>query len=166
MLSPKQSREFSGTYAREIFDALPECMTVLHICGNTTDILKEMAATGAEGLSLDTVVKFEEEIDSVSDSVLIGNVDPVRVMLDGTPEKVYENTLDVRKKMKGHEDFILSTGCDLSPKTPHENIRAFVEAGKAKNKTLKGCPVLFLRAGYFSVWEIRYNGPVMSICRK
>ncbi|MGC9372087.1 MAG: uroporphyrinogen decarboxylase family protein [Thermovirgaceae bacterium] len=132
MLSPKQFREFSGNYVREIFDALPECMTVLHICGNTTYILKEMAATGAEGLSLDTAVKFDEVIDSVPDSVLIGNIDPVRVMLDGTPEKIYENTLDLRKKMKGHNNFILSTGCDLPPKTPHENIQAFVEAGKAK----------------------------------
>lgn len=117
---------------REIFDALPECMTVLHICGNTTYILKEMAATGAEGLSLDTAVKLDEVIGSVPDSVLIGNVDPVRIMLDGTPEKVYENTLDLRKKMKDHNNFILSTGCDLPPKTPHENIQAFVEAGKAK----------------------------------
>ncbi|MFP4482025.1 MAG: uroporphyrinogen decarboxylase family protein [Thermovirgaceae bacterium] len=130
MLSPKQFREFSGAYVKEIFDALPECMTVLHICGNTTYILKEMAATGAEGLSLDTAVKFDEVVDSVPNSVLIGNVDPVRVMLDGTPEKVRESTLDLRRKMKDYDNFILSTGCDLPPKTNHENILAFVEAGK------------------------------------
>ena len=131
MLSPKQFDEFSGAYIKEIYDSLPECMTVLHICGNTTYILKAMAATGAEGLSLDTPVKLHEVIDMIPDVVLIGNVDPVRVMLQGSPEKVYENTLDLRRKMKGHKNFILSTGCDLPPETPFENIEAFVKAGRA-----------------------------------
>jgi len=106
-------------------------MIVLYICGNTTYILKAMAATGAEGLSLDTPVKLHEVIDMIPDVVLIGNVDPVRVMLQGSPEKVYENTLDLRRKMKGHKNFILSTGCDLPPETPFENIEAFVKAGRA-----------------------------------
>lgn len=132
MLSPKQFKEFSGQYVTEIFNALPECMTVLHICGNTTYIIKEMAATGADGLSLDTAVKLDEVVDLVPESVLIGNVDPVRVMLSGTPDQVRENTLELRRKMKGHENFILSTGCDLPPGVPHENIRAFLEAGRAK----------------------------------
>jgi uroporphyrinogen decarboxylase len=52
-------------------------------------------------------------------------------MLQGSPEKVYENTLDLRRKMKGHKNFILSTGCDLPPETPFENIEAFVKAGRA-----------------------------------
>lgn len=132
MLSPKQFNDFSGQYVTEIFDSLPECMTVLHICGNTTFILKEMAATGADGLSLDTAVKFDEVVDLVSDSVLIGNVDPVRVMLSGTPDQVRDKTLELRMKMKGHDNFILSTGCDLPPEVPHENIQAFLEAGRAK----------------------------------
>lgn len=48
---------------RKIFGVLPECITVLHICGNRAYLLKEMAATGAEGLSLDTAVKLDEVVD-------------------------------------------------------------------------------------------------------
>lgn len=132
MLSPVQFRDFSGRYVSEIFDSVQACMTVLHICGNTKYILEEMAATGADGLSLDSAVKFDEVIDLVPESVLIGNIDPVRVMLRSSPEKVRERTMELRTLMKGRRNFILGTGCDLPPGTPHENIHAFIEAGKAR----------------------------------
>ncbi len=46
---------------------------------------------------------------------MIGNIDPVRVILDGSPGTVQERTLELRKAMKGNPNFILSTGCDLPP---------------------------------------------------
>lgn len=131
MLSPVHFREFSGRYARDIFTSAGSCMTVLHICGDTARILPEMAATGADGLSLDSAVRLDHAAEAAPGAVLIGNIDPVRVMLDGSPEKVREKTLELRKSMKGRPNFILSTGCDLPPDTPGENIMAFMEAGRA-----------------------------------
>ncbi len=131
MLSPLQFREFSGRYVMDIFDALEDSIKILHICGDTTRILPEMAATGADGLSVDWEVKLDQAADAFPGSVMIGNIDPVRVILDGSPGTVQERTLELRKAMKGNPNFILSTGCDLPPDSPPENILAFMEAGRA-----------------------------------
>ena len=35
------------------------------------------------------------------------------------------------ESMQGQHNFILSTGCDLPQETPLENIRAFMDVGRA-----------------------------------
>jgi len=131
MLSPSQFRDFSGRYVKDIFHSSESAMTVLHICGDTTRILPEMAATGADGLSVDSAVKLDQAAEDLPGSVIIGNIDPVRVILNGSPETVSERTMELRVAMKDHPNFILSTGCDLPPDTPSKNILAFMEAGRA-----------------------------------
>ncbi len=59
---------------------------------------------------------------------MIGNVDPVGVLLKGTPEQVKAHCLACLEAMRGSDRFILSSGCAVSPLTPPENLRAMVEA--------------------------------------
>jgi uroporphyrinogen decarboxylase len=104
---------------------------VLHICGNTTHLIPGMARTGAQGASLDSPVDFAAAAQKIPpDLVLIGNVDPVGVMLEGNPEKVKDAAASLLKKMAGKRNFILSSGCDLPRDTPHENIDALIKAAK------------------------------------
>jgi len=130
MLSPRQFEQFSGSYLTELygrFDAIP----ILHICGDTTHLVDEMVATGAEGLSLDSMVDFGAVIKRVpEDVVLIGNINPVEMMLQSSPEEVYEKTKNLMAALDGHSNFILSTGCDLPEDTPFENLDAFMSAGR------------------------------------
>jgi uroporphyrinogen decarboxylase len=133
MLSPRQYREFSGNYTKQIIEQIDQAdvVPVLHICGNTTHLMKEMVATGAQGLSLDSLVNFPEVAKSVpSDVVLIGNINPTAVMVDESPEGVYDTTRELVESMQPFPNFILSTGCDLPPETPLVNIQAFMEAGR------------------------------------
>jgi uroporphyrinogen decarboxylase len=58
----------------------------------------------------------------------MGNVDPAGVLRMGTPESVRETTLDIMKKCAGYQNFVISSGCDIPPLTPWENIDAFFEA--------------------------------------
>jgi uroporphyrinogen decarboxylase len=64
------------------------------------------------------------------DVVLIGNVDPVGVMLNGDADQVADAVRKLLDSMSDVENFILSTGCDLPYETPHENIDAFMDEGR------------------------------------
>ncbi len=130
-LSPSAFRQFCSTSIGQIIRHI-DAAAILHICGNTTHLAPEMAATGAQALSLDAVVDLAEVARKVPDDcVLIGNIDPVRVMVNGTPADVARAVRDLHEHMSQVENFIISTGCDLPPETPIENIAAMVQAGKA-----------------------------------
>lgn len=131
MLSPDMFREFSGRYVTQILYAVKEAIGVLHICGESTHLIGRMVETGAEGLSLDSVVNFPRAATLVPpDVVLIGNVDPVAVMRDAKPDVVRSSVRTLCESMRGVPNFFLSTGCDLPPDTPHENIETFMAAGR------------------------------------
>jgi len=62
--------------------------------------------------------------------VLIGNVDPVGVMLNGSADEVANAVRKLLDEMSDVENFMLSTGCDLPYETPHENIGRIHERRK------------------------------------
>ena len=130
MLSPEMYWDFSGRPTQELVQTI-ERFTVLHICGNTEHLIPGMCKTGVNGLSLDAAVDLQKIAPLVpSDVCIMGNIDPVRVMCNKSPDEVRSDTLSLRKTMEGHRNFVLSTGCDLPPETPPENITAFIKAGK------------------------------------
>ncbi len=130
-ISPRAFDEFSGHYVRQIFEAL-DTIGILHICGDTEHLIKPMCDTGAQGLSLDAPVDFPSAITQMpEDVVLIGNLDPVRVLTNGASAEVKSATHALLDAMAPYPNFILSTGCDLPPETPLDNIAALMEAGRA-----------------------------------
>ncbi|OIQ07897.1 uroporphyrinogen decarboxylase family protein [Neomoorella thermoacetica] len=130
LLSPAQFWQFSGRYIQEIFAAFP-AMNILHICGDTSYMLKEMLATGAQGLSLDSRVSLPVLATQMpEDVVLIGNIDPVGVMLEGSPQQVVKATANLLTAMLPFNNFIVSTGCTLPFEVPAANISAFVETAR------------------------------------
>ena len=58
---------------------------------------------------------------------LMGNVNPLEIGVQGTPEEVYKATLDVLEKSEG-KGIILSLGGGVSPGMPGDNIRAMQKA--------------------------------------
>jgi uroporphyrinogen decarboxylase len=131
MLSPRAYWEFAGKSIQNVVRHL-DTRTILHICGNTEHLASHMSNTGVHALSLDSLVnlpKIAEMVDK--DMVLIGNVNPVSTMLQGDCQKVRRDTLALMESMRKYDNFIVSTGCDLPPETPLENILEFVETAKA-----------------------------------
>lgn len=129
-LSPKSFSRFSGNYVNRIARRL-DAMTVLHICGDTTRLVPVMGQLDIQGLSLDSMVDLSIAARKIpSDMVLIGNLDPVRIMVNESPEGVRRAVRNLLDAMSPYENFVLSTGCDLPQETPLENIRAFMEEGR------------------------------------
>ena len=62
------------------------------------------------------------------DILTMGNVDPVSTLRNGTPETVRADTLEIMNACCRHKNFLISSGCDIPPATPWENIDAFFAA--------------------------------------
>ena len=117
----------------QIQDALG-ARCILHVCGNTTPLLKQMVKTHALGLSLDSMVDFGTISNMIpSDMMLIGNVSPVKTFLQGTADDVEHDVRNLLNAMRGKTNFVLSSGCDLPAGVPLENIERFVEVGRSSS---------------------------------
>jgi len=137
MLSPEQFSEFSAIYIRHITTSFKYSGAnfVYHTCGNTMHLVDKMARAGVQGVSLDSR-DTGVDLPSVAarlpeDVVVIGNVSPTATMRSGTPQQVCQEVQALLREMEPYPRFVLSTGCDLPQETPIENIRAFMETGRA-----------------------------------
>ncbi len=105
--------------------------TLLHICGDTTDRLKLFPKTGADCISLDSKVDMAIAMEELGGEVCVaGNIDPVKILMNGSPNQVEDATSSLLEKVSGKGAFILMPGCDLPPATPLENILRFIQTGK------------------------------------
>ena len=131
LLSNDDCLAFSSQYVKRIVDHVQDdtFIVVLHNCGNQGHCTRAMVATGAAAYHFGNKCQMEEVIKDVPPTAIaMGNLDPVSVFKDGTPELVREATLDLLNKMRSYPNFVLSSGCDTPPHTPKENINAFFEA--------------------------------------
>ena len=61
---------------------------------------------------------------------LIGNVDPVTVLMQGTPEKVRAASNACLDAAAAGGGYILGSGCVVPRVSPFENVRAMVQAAR------------------------------------
>jgi [methyl-Co(III) methanol-specific corrinoid protein]:coenzyme M methyltransferase len=131
MLSEDMFREFALPYVREAFSGMENTKKVLHICGNMTEELENMVATGADGLSIEEKSDPYRSVKIVNGrAALVGNVGVVRPLLQGTPEQVREMTL----KSVDAGFNIISAGCGLSAMIDKANLKAMVDTVKGLTK--------------------------------
>ena len=130
LLSKRQFKRFVLPYFERLRSDLSKPL-IYHICGDTEHIVEPMGASGAYGLSLDSMVDLKAVAEKIPEDVfLIGNIDPVKVFLQSNEEEVERETAKLLEKMKAVPNFILSSGCDIPLETPPENISAFFRAGR------------------------------------
>jgi uroporphyrinogen decarboxylase len=90
-----------------------------------------MADTGADALELDHFNDFAQVKKQIgARTCLEGNLDPARVMLQGTPEVVRQKSAELISIAGKGGGFILSPGCEVPRDTPPENMLALVEAAR------------------------------------
>ena len=105
--------------------------TMLHICGNTGPMLNDFALTGAAAMSLDHAVDLRAAKTAFGDKMAVmGNIDPAGTFLNGSEQSVYDETAALLKDCGKYPNFVLSSGCDIPPRTPWGNIDAFFRAAK------------------------------------
>ena len=133
LLSPNLEQEFSSPYVKRIVDAVQDggFAVIYHNCGNNVPMmLPSILSIGAAAYHFGNAVDMERDIlmRVPPDVTVMGNIDPVGVLRRGTPESVREATLSLLAKCARYGNFVPSSGCDIPPMTPWENIDAFFEA--------------------------------------
>jgi MtaA/CmuA family methyltransferase len=103
----------------------------LHICGNTKPIMPEMIATGADIIDVDHLVPSMAEFVPLlgPKQVFSGKVDPVTVIQNGSAAQIAAEVENGWREAQGRA--IISAGCEVTPGTTAENMRAFENAARA-----------------------------------
>lgn len=117
-------------FEKRIVDAVHEAGGVLklHICGDINRILEDIVSLHVDIIDIDWMVDMKRavEIFEGTSAVVNGNVDPVAIMLNGTPEDVKNAVRQCMQDSRGKA--CISAGCEIPKFTPYENLKAFSEA--------------------------------------
>jgi uroporphyrinogen decarboxylase len=128
--SPKVYRQFAFPYEQRLAWELKQRQIpfIVHICGDSTRIISEMADTGAPMLEVDAKIDMARCRQLTQGrSVLVGNVDTT-LMARGNHDEVVTAARQAIQAMGRQGEFILSSGCTLGATTPPENTQALLDA--------------------------------------
>ena len=123
-MGPTIYAEFVWPFEKQLVDRIRAmgAKTRLHICGNTSPILGPMGRLGCDIVDLDYPASVRAARTAMGpDQLLLGNLDPVRVVRAGTPESIavgWPNVI-VRPGRDMH-----GAGCELPRDTSPENVAA------------------------------------------
>lgn len=131
LLSNEDCLEYSTVYVKQIVEAVQDdnFTVVLHNCGNKGHCTQAMIDSGAAALHFGNAVNMVETLEQCpSNLIVMGNIDPVGILKQATPEEVYRITADLLAKTAQYRNFVISSGCDMPPFVPDVNIKAFYRA--------------------------------------
>lgn len=98
----------------------------LHICGNTKRILTGMGRTGCDIVDLDYLSPVGMARAAMGPGqVLLGNIEPVGVLRNSTPEDVTAAIAQCHREAGAR--YIVSAGCEVCRDTPEANLRALCD---------------------------------------
>jgi uroporphyrinogen-III decarboxylase len=84
-----------------------------------------MGRLGCHVVDLDFLAPIHEGRTQMGPAqVLLGNVDPVRVLRNGTPEQITQAVAECHRQAGAR--FIVGPGCEVPRDTPEANLRALV----------------------------------------
>lgn len=105
---------------------------LLHICGDTTPLVEELGVCGAEGVLFEAVVDLPRVAQRMPQNVVVmGNLDPKRVLRRGTPDDVRWEVRRLIRNMRGVRNFVVSSGCDVPADAPMRNLEAMMEEARS-----------------------------------
>ncbi len=125
LIGPRFYEQFVLEQERKLVGAIRGmgCLVRLHICGNTRRILRGMGQTGADIVDLDFLTPLDEARAAMGpQQMLLGNIDPVRVLCDGSPESIEAALAECHRQAGAR--YIVGAGCEIPRGTPRENVLA------------------------------------------
>ena len=132
LLSPALEEEFSAPYTKQLAEAVKddEFVVVYHNCGMGVARMKDsIYANSCDAYHFGNVIDLAEMLEgSPEDKPVMGNIDPVGMFKDGTPEMMKDTVYALLKKCSAYPNFLLSSGCDIPINATIENIAAFFNA--------------------------------------
>ncbi len=120
--------KFSSHYVKQIIEAAQsdKFTVILHNCGAKLVHLPKILEANAEIYHFGALMDIGQALEVVEDNVILaGNLDPTQVFHSGSVAEVECRTQALMKLSAGHKNFIPSSGCDIPPQTPVDNLDAF-----------------------------------------
>jgi MtaA/CmuA family methyltransferase len=128
LVGPQIYEQFVWPYEQRLVDGIHAMggRVRLHICGNTSRIVAPIGRLGCEIVDLDFMVSLADARRAMGpEQVLLGNIDPVRVLRNGTPASVRAALAECRAQ--AGDRYIVGAGCEVPRGTPRENVLAMTE---------------------------------------
>ncbi len=132
LIGPRRYEQFVFPFEKRLIESVQEmgARVRLHICGNTRKILRWMGECHAEIVDLDFMSPMDEGRKEMGPGqVILGNIDPVRILRDGTPEQIHSALEDCFQAAQPH--FIVGAGCEVPRGTPVENLQAMIQFARS-----------------------------------
>lgn len=131
LLSPSLEEEFSTPYVKKIVEATQtdDFLVGYHNCGNSTiQQIDSILTNGCRVLHFGNAIDMETMVKKIPENIVVmGNVDPAGQFRNGTPESVKAATIELMEKCCKYPNYVVSSGCDIPPLSPWENIQAFFD---------------------------------------
>ncbi|MDR0886712.1 MAG: uroporphyrinogen decarboxylase family protein [Clostridiales Family XIII bacterium] len=103
-------------------------LSLVHICGDITNRLHLLPQTGMQMISVDSKVDLKTAKEILDGRIgLSGNVNPVAVLEDLSPDEVYQVSKQCLKDGAADGGFMLLPGCDISAHVSEANVKAMVD---------------------------------------
>jgi len=134
MLDAEKFRVIYQPFVKALFGIIRSqgAAGLLHVCGDTTPLVDEMGVCGAEGILFDSAVNLPQVAERLPQNVVVmGNVDPKRVIRRGTPDDVRWEVRRLLRYMRDVRNFVVSTGCDVPADAPMRNLEAMMEEARS-----------------------------------
>tara|TARA_B100002003_G_C14065403_1_gene512734 strand:+ start:241 stop:1260 length:1020 start_codon:yes stop_codon:yes gene_type:complete len=126
VLSPRTFKSLIKPHQIKIISEMPR-PSILHICGDTNSIVEDMVECGANAIAVDQKNNIEETREKLGpDTIILGNFDPVKVLLQGKPEDVGPAMI---ASLNGGANAVWP-GCDIWPEVSVENMEALMSSLK------------------------------------
>ena len=124
LIGPALYKEYGLSWDKAIVDYIHSCgaRVKLHICGNITSLLELIREAGPDIVDIDWMVDFARaaRVFEGSNTAASGNVNPVAVLMQGTPEYVeaqINHCINVSSATS-----CIAAGCEVPAATPDENL--------------------------------------------
>lgn len=131
-ISPKMYAKFVKPLHGELirFIQSHDAAVKVHICGNITHLLPHLAELKPDIVDLDWMVDMEQAYQVLGPEVIrTGNLDPANVIAIRPADEVFAAARALVEAERGRP-FMLAGGCEITPTTPPENLKAMKAAAR------------------------------------
>jgi len=133
LVSPQVWQKFERLYQERYVQACRRLglYSFTHTCGREDRLIPSLVATGCHALELDSLSTAATVAQATRGRcAVLGMVDPVKVLGEGTPADVRQAAAHVFDAFLPEASLIIGAGCALPPYTPLANCQALVEAAR------------------------------------
>lgn len=131
LLSPDLMTEFSTNYVRRLVDALQDkhFIFIYHNCGTyVNQLVDQILATGCRAYHFGETADMPMMLEKIPENYLVfGNISASKKFNNATPEQTRLATLRLLRECTDHNNFVISSSCDIPPCTDLDNIDIFFE---------------------------------------